>query len=159
MSPNERLTQISKQLDDGIVPSKETVRAFIFWFYAYRRGYNVVRLIRRNLKYHNLRTVPDFELAYIDGQIAFERAESSDAEEELRDPTYRISSLESANRKPLSVKPQSSLSEVTTLMMTYDYSQIPVMTDERTIKGVVSWKSIGSSLALNAGGSDAQDFM
>lgn len=33
-------------------------------------------------------------------------------------------------------------------MMANDFSQLPVMTNERDVKGVVSWKSIGSRLAV-----------
>ncbi|NWD84557.1 CBS domain-containing protein [Pseudomonas reactans] len=34
-------------------------------------------------------------------------------------------------------------------MLLYDYSQLPVMQGDRSLKGVVTWKSIGSMLALN----------
>ena len=33
-------------------------------------------------------------------------------------------------------------------MLTQDFSQLPVMTNEREVKGIVSWKTIGSRLAL-----------
>jgi hypothetical protein len=46
------------------------------------------------------------------------------------------------------VKPDATLQQVITLMMTRDFSQVPVMTTERDVKGVISWKSIGSRLAL-----------
>src|SRR5262249_32732095 len=35
-----------------------------------------------------------------------------------------------------------------TLMLQYDFSQLPVMQGEREVKGVVTWKSIGSKQAL-----------
>src|SRR4029077_9718062 len=34
------------------------------------------------------------------------------------------------------------------LMLTNDFSQLPVMTTAKDVKGVVSWKTIGSRLAL-----------
>jgi hypothetical protein len=46
------------------------------------------------------------------------------------------------------VKPDATLQQVITLMMTRDFSQVPVMTTERDVKGMISWKSIGSRLAL-----------
>ena len=62
---------------------------------------------------------------------------------------YRIDGLESANRKPISVEPDSQISKATTLMLTNDFSQLPVMTNDRDVKGTISWKSIGCRLSLN----------
>jgi CBS domain-containing protein len=64
------------------------------------------------------------------------------------DPTYRVSKLAAANRIPVSVRPDSTLKEATTLMLANDFSQLPVMTNERGVKGVVSWKGIGARLSL-----------
>ena len=64
------------------------------------------------------------------------------------DPTYRIGRLQSANKPPVSVKPDAELQQAVTLMMTNDYSQLPVMTGTRDVEGIVSWKSIGTRLAL-----------
>ena len=33
-------------------------------------------------------------------------------------------------------------------MLAHDFSQLPVMTTSREVKGAVSWKTIGSRLAL-----------
>jgi CBS domain-containing protein len=64
------------------------------------------------------------------------------------DPTYRVSKLAPANRTPVSVRPDSTLTEAATLMMANNFSQLPVMTNERDVKGIVSWKSIGIRLSL-----------
>jgi CBS domain-containing protein len=64
------------------------------------------------------------------------------------DPTYRIGKLAAANRVPASVKPDSTIAEATTLMLINNFSQLPVMQSEMTVKGVVSWESIGKRLAL-----------
>jgi hypothetical protein len=66
----------------------------------------------------------------------------------ITDPTYRIGKLASANNPPVSVKPDSSLSEATTIMLSHDYSQLPVMTGERDVKGIISWSSIGKRLVF-----------
>lgn len=67
----------------------------------------------------------------------------------IEDPTFRIGKLESANNVPMTVAPDSTLLEATTLMMFHDFSQLPVMQNEREIKGVVSWESIGKRKTLN----------
>ena len=64
------------------------------------------------------------------------------------DPTFRVSKLAAANRTPVSVQPDSTITEAVTLMMANDFSQIRVLAAGRDVKGVVSWRSIGSRLAL-----------
>jgi hypothetical protein len=148
---DEKLKAISDQLKSGIVPPKESVRSFLRSFSAERRGYNVVNGIRQQLKKHGLTTVPDFDYQYIDGLIGFALATNAtqvDVNTSSIDPTYRVGRLPSANKTPVSVKPDASLQEAITLMMTHSYSQLPVLTTPREVKGMVSWKSIGSRLAL-----------
>lgn len=48
----------------------------------------------------------------------------------------------------MTVKPDATLTEAITLMLRHDYSQLPVMTSERDVKGVISWESIAPILAL-----------
>lgn len=64
------------------------------------------------------------------------------------DPTFRIGSLPAANRKLIVVNQDDSVTKATTLMLQHDFSQLPVMQGEREVKGVITWKSIGSRLAL-----------
>jgi CBS domain-containing protein len=124
----------------------------------------------------------DFESTYLDAEMKFElatgmthpdghQAEVSETitvtdHAEVRvvpatfaDPTYRISKLGAANRRPVSVRPDSTLVEATTLMMANDFSQLPVMISERDVKGTVSWKSIGSRLALGQAPKAAREAM
>jgi predicted transcriptional regulator len=103
-----------------------------------------------------LKTEPDFEYAYIDSQISLVHVTKKKAgqveEEVISDiygaPTYRIGKLTSANRKPLSVKPDDLIAKAIALMIAHDYSQLPVMTSDREVKGIISWSSLGHQLAL-----------
>ena len=165
----KQLTDIAKALRAGQTPGAETVRTLISWFGAQRRGYSVVQTIRRELDVLGLETNPDFEQTYIDAQIRFslktvavERVRTPHVEPETTltlDPTYRVGMLPSANRIPLSVKPTANLQEAITLMLMNDYSQLPVMETEREVKGIVSWSSIGSRLALNVNCAVIRDCM
>jgi predicted transcriptional regulator len=137
------------------------------------------------LKEAGLTTEPDFQSAWLDGPITIRSEGSAEAKLEIaavpddapsnsevapsvpeavtswvtRDPTYRISKLGAANRGVVSVNPDASLSEAVTLMMSRNYSQLPVMTGERSVRGIISWMSIGSRLALGMSGSRVQDLM
>jgi CBS domain-containing protein len=74
------------------------------------------------------------------------------------DPSFRLSKLAAANRTPLSVGPDALLEEAVTKMLTYDYSQLPIMQNEREVRGVVSWRSIASRLATGKDGSCVREF-
>jgi predicted transcriptional regulator len=143
----EKLKQISDQIRGGIAPTKVRVRDLLWMFGVSRRGYGAVRRIRSQLEACGLETDPDFEYAYIGSFVSFIRAGSR---KDALSPqeTFRIGQLESANTKPVWIKPDNLLSEAVTIMMRHDYSQLPVMTTDRDLKGVVSWKTIGSKLAL-----------
>lgn len=165
---HDKLSEISEQIQSGQTPEKTTVREFLSWFDAQRRGQVVVSHIRHKLKTFELVTFPDFEYAYIDQAISFRPLvpEEAESEAELQplgmprtDPTYRIGKLHSANQPPLSVKPDAGLEEAITLMLSNDYSQLPVMTTDRDVKGMISWSSIGSRLALGRQCSYVRDCM
>jgi CBS domain-containing protein len=244
----ERLESIVAALSAGGSLPSPTVREFLRWFGAQKRGAHIVRQVRRALRLHGLVTIPDFESTWIDGPITFALAktessegihrtqasssdigpaitsvppppsiapmpdspsrnespspavsraksepgppdlpaksatltallnvespvsgtwevglfpskEFSSARVGVGDPTYRISKLEAANRTPVSVKPDSTLREVVTVLLANDFSQVPVMPNEREVKGVASWQSIGSRVALGQAASTAREVM
>jgi predicted transcriptional regulator len=63
------------------------------------------------------------------------------------DPMHRIARLKSAHSAPLSICPDAEMKKAITLMMKHNYSQLPVMSN-RTLKGFISWKTIGRKLAM-----------
>lgn len=162
---DEKLKAISAQLNKGVAPPRETVRAFLLWFGSERRGFNVVNRVRAALRRHGLSTAPDFEYAWLDGTIAFIADPSGKGEViasngiAAADPTFRISRLDAANKAPAAVKPDATLQQAITIMLSNDYSQLPVMTGPRELKGVITWKTIGSRLALKRPCTHVRDAM
>jgi CBS domain-containing protein len=75
------------------------------------------------------------------------------------DPVYGIDRLAASTRKPLAVSPETKLEEAFTHMLTNDFSQLPVMTSERDVKGVITWATIGSRLAMGKNCSLAREVM
>jgi len=153
---DKKLSEAVNQIKKGRVkPSPVTARTFIEWFGAQRRSIHNVAFIRSKLKEYHLITKPDFDSVWIDSPITLQLEtgdSSSESESPITevssDPTYRIGKLLSANKPPVSVNPDAPLSEATQLMISHDYSQLPVMTNDRQIKGIVTWASIGTRLAL-----------
>ena len=163
----EKLSTIAAQLKKGVAPSRETVRTFLLWFGAERRGFKVVRRVRSQLKRYGLVTSPDFEYTWLDGTIGFAAASvnvesgamPSSSGTAAPDPTFRIGRLDVANKVPVSVKPDASLQQAVTIMLTNDFSQLPVMIAPRELKGMISWKTIGSRLALKRPCTHVRDAM
>ena len=131
-------------------PERVTAREFIAWFGFKRRSQWLVSLLRNKMEELSLRTVPDFERLWIDAEISIEMVPAGGAESQASsdDPSVRIGMLEAANKKPVRIAPDKPITEATTVMLMHDYSQLPVMTNEWEVKGVISWQSIGSRLAL-----------
>jgi hypothetical protein len=80
MSPEERLSIIASDLREGKPSPTVTVREFLSWFGALRRGYWIVRSIRQGLAATGLQTSPHFESAYIDSPISLVLAGDVQAE-------------------------------------------------------------------------------
>jgi CBS domain-containing protein len=171
-----QLKDISDQVAQGS-QRRESVRTLLSWFGAERRGYWKVRDIRKALNKVKLRTEPDFEDAWIDATVVFlpkqvagktpppaasapAKGNSQRIEEDHGSPAVprkssddatsriKIGRLAAANRPPLCISPDAKISEAVTLMLQHDFSQLPVTTSIRDLKGIISWKSLGSRLAL-----------
>src|SRR2546427_1098341 len=69
-SSPDRLAAIARAIRSGEEAPVLTVRSFLQWFGAQRRGYRVVEGIRKALSEAGLRTEPDFESAWIDREIS-----------------------------------------------------------------------------------------
>ncbi len=58
------------------------------------------------------------------------------------DHTYTVANLEAAEREPLWITPDETLQRAITLMEMKNYSQLPVLAGSRSIKGLISYRSI-----------------
>ena len=152
--------KIEQDIEKGAAPRslELTVREFIGWYGNRRRSAWLVSRIRNKMEKLQLRTVPDFEFAYIDSTIEIQTAGDSPSGG-LEDPVHRIGTLAAAHNKPMSVAPDDGLIVATTKMQLHDFSQLPVMTGERTVKGIISWKSIGTSFSLGGPRDQVRDCM
>ncbi len=64
------------------------------------------------------------------------------------EPTRRVGILDAANRVPTMVAPDDSVAKAVQIMMQHDFSQLPVGTGIRSIKGIITWQSIAERAAL-----------
>lgn len=174
---NRLLSEISETLRGGRTPESISVRELIGWFDALRRGTNVNYHIRRSLEQAGLVTMPDFESSHIDGRVQFALPQPAEGQPDGQheheqvapapeppqqqepdptqfvggagvEPAYRVSRLLDPRLKLITIAPDAPIEEAVTLMLRHDYSQLPVMTNERDVRGVVSWDSIGPAMTL-----------
>jgi predicted transcriptional regulator len=156
----ENLEEVAERIHETGDTHRETVRTLLSWFGQQRRGRWVVARIRRALREAELITVPEFDTAYIDGYVEFRSARIARANGDGEsDPVVRVRMLAAANRAPLAIARDQAVTEATTLMLLNDYSQLPVMPNERDVHGMMSWRSIGRTRALNRECELVQDCM
>lgn len=128
-----------------------------------RRGWRVVEAVNKLLEEHDVLCEPEFGSAWFYGNIEIKpkpkvSAGKQTSDNEENDPTPRLSLLKAANLNKvkesgggnglISVNRDTPLNEAITLMLINDYSQLPILSGQRDVEGVVSWKSIGKALAL-----------
>lgn len=145
-------------IDKGISASRITVRELIGKIGAYRRGANVNACISELLDEYGLTVEPDFEWEYIDNEVEIKSKEEKNLESGSGS-SFRIDGLESANTPPISVKPDDDLGRAVTIMTANNFSQLPVMTNERTVKGVATWKSIAENLFIDGKHKQCRHYM
>jgi hypothetical protein len=184
-SDHPQLDAVVRRLHQGKTAEPTTIRDFLSWFGAQRRTTLNVEYIEKQLAKAGVRTVPGYLNRWVDSPVTFEliseheeegdeegnskptpissgESEPQSPESEIQvseDPSFRIGNIKSARMPPTYVKPNASLHEAMTLMLARNYSQLPVMTNDRDIKGVISWPSIGARLAANISGPDVRSYM
>jgi CBS domain-containing protein len=183
------LHDVGEKLRKGESPPSITVRELLGYFGSRRRGFYKVQEIKNAFRHLHITTYPDFEDIWIDGQIQFlsvpdtgraldkgkagntgegeaangdelgNIAPSSSPPIAPSDPTFRIGALPAANQGVVSVKPDEPVCLAITRMLTDDYSQLPVMTTPREVKGMITWSSIGAGKAFSNQGSAVRHYM
>ncbi len=129
-----------------------------------RRGWRVIETVNALLDKHEVFTEPSFESAWIYGEIKLRPKPKVHAKNNKsqgtddNDPTPRISMLRAANLTQvqenekglglISVTRDTKLSTAIHLMMSHDFSQLPILSGQRNVEGLISWRSIGRALAL-----------
>ena len=169
----QQLRDAKAELEKGGKPCV-TVRQLLAWFDAKRRRAGVVSRIHNALDKVGLVTDPEFEGEWIDKELLLldkkslktptkgKTEDATDDEGKVHppyDPSYRLGRLDAANKPPMFVKPDETLQVAVTKMLTHDFSQLPVMTTERDVKGMISWKGIGSRSTLGCTCETVRDCM
>jgi CBS domain-containing protein len=155
-----------KEILIDVQKNKKTVKIYPSVATSYlgvsRRGWRVVEAVNKMLDEHEVLCEPEFGSAWFYGQIEIKpkpkvSAGKQDIDEEA-DPTPRLSLLKAANLNKvkeagegkglISVSKSTSLTEAITLLILNDFSQLPILSGQRDVEGIISWKSIGRAISL-----------
>lgn len=161
----ELINKVKKQGKSEIL----TIRNFLWLFDCYekRTSGNVWR-INDFLHKEKMMVIPNFQNGWIDEMIELKEMDKAKIKngkitdekvEEKFDPINRLSVLKAASQTPLSITKESTLEKAYHLMWKNDYSQLPVMNNEREILGIISWQSIAKGLIAKKNSNMVKDFM
>jgi CBS domain-containing protein len=124
-----------------------TIRELIGYWGARGRGSRVVAQIHRDLARAGLQTDPGFEGGYIDNSIRLVPARDAVAQGEPvaegNEAFLRVDSLKCATQGLEMVPLDAPISNAMTVMALKDYSQLAVGSTPRSVRGAVTWESIG----------------
>lgn len=150
MNAGERAERLHAAAEVAEVePVALTVRELMSWFNVGARGYRVVDWMRNQLEASGLQTDPDFASTHIDSQVRLvpippeQDATAGDALRPTADVQLRVSSLAAASSGVEAVTPDDTIETACSVMSFNDYSQLAVVAGARSIKGFISWESIG----------------
>ncbi|BAL85562.1 hypothetical protein AMIS_3420 [Actinoplanes missouriensis 431] len=169
-------------------PEQLTVRDLLKRWGAQERDREVINQIDADLANHGLLTVPDFRAVGLDTTItltvtpgpeealpadkaaeatatprALNLATASD-EEDSGEIGQTLGNLLPDDHRLISVTPSASLNQAVTQMVMSDFSQVPVLSGERDLRGAITWRSIavarqaGSDITLSDALRPARDY-
>lgn len=156
-----KLENLLIEIKKGKKTKKIPTRQLIALYGVSRRGWKVIDGVNSWLDKHELIMEPDFETANIYGFVKIAPKPKIIAKTELKKPKYAdaiprlgiikssdLNNSEETDLKLVSVSKENLLDEAVSLMLLYNYSQLPILSSKRDVYGLISWKSIGKALSL-----------
>lgn len=164
--PRSEFIELVKKVKKEAKPESLTIRNLLwtFGYYEKRTSGNVWR-INEYLKKEKMIVVPNYQGGWVDQLIELKEMDrariksGNESEEEKFDPINRLSVLKAASQIPVSIPRDASLEKAYHLMWKNEFSQLPVMNNDREILGIVSWQSIAKGLIAKKNSSCVKDFM
>ncbi|MEP3494493.1 MAG: CBS domain-containing protein [Flavobacteriaceae bacterium] len=158
MTIREDFKEIVKEIQENDKEFTMSPRDFLAYFDCSKRTIGNTGRIDSFLVTNKIETKPNYKNGYIDGEITLKHKPRATSKTES-DPIQRINILPSANKQPLTIPRDAKLKDAITKMMMNNYSQIPVISNPRTVTGFITWESIGSALANGVNSEDVKDYL
>lgn len=155
--PNVEALIADAEARDDDHPLALPVRSLLRTFRSRQRTPEVIQFINSKLAEHGLEAYPAIGEGLMDGTVQLRRLEpfAAELDESLEhvagaaQPTrdlLRVDRIPAATSGVIAVNPQESLAKARSIMLRYDFSQLPVMPTERVVDGAVTWASMSIAL-------------
>lgn len=150
---SEDINNLAEEIKATKKPRKITPRQLFNAFGFERRTQGNCYWVDKFLNENSLEVNPHYNDVWIDDTILLEHKPVAKTNIPM-DSIRRINVIDSANTIPAYVNNDASLLEATTIMQSYDFSQLPVINGNvRSLIGYISWESI-SKAKINGINSD-----
>lgn len=156
-----RLENLFFEIQKEKKPRRLLTRSITEFYGVSRRGFRVVERVNFWLEKYELVMEPDYASAYVYGHVEIKPKPTITLNAELKKPKYTdtiprlgiikssdLNDSENKELKLISVRKETTISEVISLMILHNFSQIPILSSRKDVYGMVSWKSIGRALSL-----------
>lgn len=164
--PRQEFIELVKKIKKEGQSEFLTIRKLLWTFdyYEKRTSGNVWR-INEFLKREKMIVVPNYQGGWVDETVELKEMDKAriksgnESEEEKFDPINRLSVLKAASQTPISIPRDATLEAAYHLMWKNDFSQLPIMNNDRKILGIISWQSIAKGLIAKKTSNCVKDFM
>lgn len=158
MNIRDDFKEIVKEIQENSKEFIVSTRDFLGYFHCEKRTKGNKARIDKFLEDNHLETNPDYTNSWIDGDILLKHKAKAKSKSKS-DPIQRISILPSANKPPITISRDAKLSDAITLMMMHNYSQLPVMSNPRSVAGFITWETIGYGITNGNDSQEVKDFL
>ena len=159
MNVREDFLEIIKEIQENRDKEFEmSPRDFLSYFHCVKRTKGNNARIDDFLKSNDMETAPHYASVWIDGYIKLKHKARARSKFDT-DPILRISILPSANKPPITINRDAKISDAITLMMMHNFSQLPVMSNPKSIAGLITWETIGIGITNGNDSKDVKDFL
>src|SRR5690554_884790 len=158
MNIRDDLKEIVHEIQTNSKEFTISTRDFLGYFHCEKRTKGNKARIDKYLEDNHLETAPDYTNSWIDGEIVLKHKAKAKSKSRT-DAIQRISILPSANKPPVKVNRDAPLTEAITLMMMHNFSQLPVMSNPRSIAGFITWETIGYGITNGNESKDVKDYL
>jgi CBS domain-containing protein len=136
---------------------------WLFDFYEKRTSGNVWR-INDFLHKEKMIVIPTYQSGWIFDTIELKekdkvKIKKGEGCNDNFDPINRLSILEASIKIPVSIKRDAKIDEAYLLLWQNDFTQLPVMNDDRTVLGIITWQTIAKGLISKKNSEIVKDFM
>ncbi|PWS26460.1 XRE family transcriptional regulator [Pedobacter yonginense] len=158
MNIKPEFLQIIKDIKEQNIDIQLTTRDFLRYFSCEKRTKGNKGRIDVYLEEQNLETSPNYAELWIDGTLILKHKARAKSKASTS-PIQKISILPAANKPPISISRDAKLSDAITQMMMHNFSQLPVMSNPRSVAGFITWESIGYGITNGNSSNEVKDFL